>query len=134
MAGLNLDDIFGDVAFTPDGDTVFLSEDRREEELLDSHEDQIRTNCRKPAGRGDGGDDGQFVEVERGGGLMTTQLYDPSKRSLAHGSAVPGLDQGPTVPYRTEPQKRHQLQYVVTTKKGKGGKGKKSDQQKSDRR
>jgi len=112
MAGLNLDDIFGDVAFTPDGDTVFLSEDKDEEPLVNSSEgDRISRMARKQAR------DGHFESVARGGGLYTTQLYDPSKRSLVHGSAAPGLKESPVVPYKEKPQKQNQVQYVVPKKK-----------------
>lgn len=115
---LNLDDIFGDVAFTPDGDTVFLSEDKAEDDtLLPSVEGRLSTNCRKKTA------DGRFVEVDRGGGLMTTQLYDPAKRSLAHGAAIPGLQPTGSVPYKEKPQKQHQLGYVASKKKKKSSGG-----------
>ena len=71
-ATLNLDDIFGDVMFTPDGDTVFLSE---EQDALPSGEKQLTTMASKQ--RGD-----KYVQVQKGGGLYTTQLTDREKPAL----------------------------------------------------
>ena len=58
---LNLDDIFGDVVFTPDGDTVFRSET---EGLLQSGEG---TNVAATASRPTS--NGNYAPVPHGGGL-----------------------------------------------------------------
>ena len=58
-ATLNLDDIFGDVMFTPDGDTVFLSE---EQEILPSGEKHVTNMASKVNAGG-------LVPVQKGGGL-----------------------------------------------------------------
>lgn len=121
---LNLDDIFGDVVFTPDGDTVFLSE-QAEDEILNSGETEVSTMASRPT------DDGKFVPVNKGGGLYTTQLHDGSKPSLIMGSAADGVKSTEAVPFKHAPQLGHHLQYAAPKKKSKG---KNSDQQKTDRR
>ena len=129
-ATLNLDDIFGDVMFTPDGDTVFLSE---EQDALASGEREITTMASKVRGN-------QFVHVQKGGGLYTTQLTDREKPSLVMGSAASGVPQTAPVPYRKAPQERHHLQYALSksSKKNRGsGTGsdrRMSEQQKVERR
>lgn len=113
-ATLNLDDIFGDVMFTPDGDTVFLSE---EQDALASGEREVSTMAAKPS------QNGQYVPVQRGGGLYTTQLTDREKPSLTMGMASAGIPQTAPVPYRKAPQERHHLQYAMSKsqKKSRGG-------------
>eukprot|EP00339_Tiarina_fusa_P023363 CAMPEP_0117024672 /NCGR_PEP_ID=MMETSP0472-20121206/18298_1 /TAXON_ID=693140 ORGANISM="Tiarina fusus, Strain LIS" /NCGR_SAMPLE_ID=MMETSP0472 /ASSEMBLY_ACC=CAM_ASM_000603 /LENGTH=363 /DNA_ID=CAMNT_0004731167 /DNA_START=126 /DNA_END=1217 /DNA_ORIENTATION=- len=125
-ATLNLDDIFGDVMFTPDGDTVFLSE---EQDVLNSGESQITTMASKPSA------DGRFVPVNKGGGLYTTQLTEREKPALVMGAAAPGVAQTQSVPYKKAPQERHHLQYAMPKKKSsRSGDRKMSEQQKHERR
>lgn len=120
---LNLDDIFGDVVFTPDGDTVFLSEEK--DEVLNSGEQEISTMARKAT------EDGRFVEVQKAGGLYATQLHDGQKPATVMGAAA---DQSTSaVPYRQAPQATHHLQYAAPKKK-KDRSSKMSEQQKVDRR
>ena len=118
---LNLDDIFGDVVFTPDGDTVFLSE----EGALNSGEAKVSTMAsRQTAG-------GTFQQVAAGGGLHTTQLVENGKKASAMGLAGAAA---PTksVPFRHVPQASHHLQYAAPKKKK--GDRKMSEQQKVERR
>jgi hypothetical protein len=129
---MNLDDIFGDVMFTPDGDTVFLSEEPQEpdiEGLLNSGEgSRVSTMASKPTS------DGRFVPVQQGGGLYTTQLAEQGKPSLTMGSAAAHVPQTAHVPFKQAPQAEHHLQYAAPKKK-KGSKDRKmSEQQKTDRR
>jgi hypothetical protein len=133
-ATLNLDDIFGDVVFTPDGDTVFLSEADKDDELLNSGEgDNVATMASKPTA------DGKFRPVQQGGGLYTTNLADDTKASLAMGTAAPGVQATKPVPFQHKPQASHHLQYAAPKKK-KSSSGerssdrKMSDQQKDERR
>ena len=122
-ATLNLDDIFGDVMFTPEGDTVFLSE----EQALASGERDITTMASKP--RGD-----RYVPVQRGGGLYTTQLHEREKASTTMGSAgmAPSYQ---SVPFKKAPQERHHLQYALPkNKKNRGSTRGMTEQQKSERR
>lgn len=126
-ATLNLDDIFGDVMFTPDGDTVFLSE---EQEALASGEKEISTMARKVQGD-------RYVPVQRGGGLYTTQLHEREKAATTMGAAgnAPSYQ---SVPFKKNPQERHHLQYAMSSKSKKGRSGGStrgmSEQQKSERR
>ena len=122
-ATLNLDDIFGDVMFTPDGDTVFLSE---EQDVMNSAESQVTTMASKK--RGD-----QFVQVNQGGGLYTTQLMEHGKVSTTMGTADKASAKTAAVPFKKTPQERHHLQYA-NKKKSRSSDRKMSEQQKTERR
>jgi hypothetical protein len=108
---MNLDDIFGDVMFTPDGDTVFLSE-QQEDELLNSGEGtNVANMASKPS------QDGRYAPVQNGGGLYTTQLADSTKASLTMGASAAGIQSTAPVPYKKAPQAQHHLQYAAPKKK-----------------
>mmetsp|Transcript_40216 Transcript_40216/g.97134 ORF Transcript_40216/g.97134 Transcript_40216/m.97134 type:complete len:337 (+) Transcript_40216:204-1214(+) len=122
MASLNLDDIFGDVMFTPDGDTVFMSE---EQDALASGEARVTTMATKADGR----------KSKKGGGLYTTQLYDNQKPALVMGSSADTSRKTEAVPFKKAPQERHHLQYAMPKKKSSRSSDRKmTDAQKSDRR
>lgn len=128
LANLNLDDIFSDVMFTPDGDTVFMSE--QPDEILNSAEAQLTTMASKPSA------DGRFNPVQKAGGLYTTHLHDPSQRASTMGAAGAAPEVAP-VPYQRNPQAEHQLQYAVPKKKSSSSSTsdrKMSEQQKVERR
>lgn len=132
-ATLNLDDIFGDVMFTPDGDTVFLNE---EQETLVSGEQQVTNNASRIVHGQE-----QPVPVQRGGGLYTTQLHDSTKPALTMGNIVPGVTKPTTVvPYKDAPQQRHHIQYALSgtsggkKKSSRSNERKMSEQQKNERR
>lgn len=117
-SALNLDDIFGDVMFTPEGDTVFLSEEK-DEELLNSGEGD---NYQIYASKQDGD---KFVPYKAGGGLDTTNLADPSKESLVMGAKEgAGVPTAQAVPWKKPPQEKNHLQYAAPKKKKKGKDGK----------
>jgi hypothetical protein len=119
---LNLDDIFGDVVFTPDGDTIFLSEQAKEEEgILNSGETEFSTMASKATA------DGKYAPVQQGGGLYTTQLAEGEKLALAMGAAAPGVQQTEAVPFRAPPQLQHHLQYAAPKSKKKGDRSSKAD-------
>jgi len=122
MAALNLDDIFSDVMFTPEGDTVFLSEEK--DGMLNSGEgDDVKIFCTK---------DGRAVS--QGGGLDTTNLADPSKEALVMGSAASQqVPAGQSVPWKEAPQKKNQLEYAAPKKKKKGDKKKSKEDAKKSR-
>lgn len=125
-ATLNLDDIFGDVMFTPDGDTVFLSE---EQEALASGEREVTTMASKPA------PGGQYVPVAKGGGLYTTALYDNTKAATTMGAATYNTPATAPAPYKKAPQERNHLQYAMPKSKTKRGSTRgMSEQQKIERR
>jgi hypothetical protein len=136
-ATLNLDDIFGDVLFTPDGDTVFLSDLQAEgADILPSGEDQVATVASRI------GPDGKPIPVPLAGGISTTQLDQEGKPSLTMGAAA-GSGPANLVPFAQAPQQRHHLQYATpemmnSLKKRKTGSKssdrKMSEQQKVERR
>jgi len=122
---LNLDDIFGDVMFTPDGDTVFLSE---EQEALASGEKVVTTMASKKQGEA-------YVQVNKGGGLYTTNLNEREKVALQMGTASAGVQGTAAVPFKKAPQERHHVQYAAPKKKSsRSGDRKMSEQQKVERR
>lgn len=109
---MNLDDIFGDVMFTPDGDTVFMSE-QADEDLLNSGEgENVKIVCSKQSS------DGRFVPVSAAGGIETTNLNDPCKEALQMGGGTSNVV--PTkqaIPFKEAPQKKNQLEYAAPKKK-----------------
>jgi hypothetical protein len=122
-ATMNLDDIFGDVMFTPDGDTVFLSE-QQEGELLNSGEGaNVATGASK---------DGKYERVQNGGGLYTTDLVDPSKAALTMGVSADGVRATAAVPYKKTPQAQHHLQYAAPKKKKSSSSSRTSDRKMSE--
>jgi hypothetical protein len=139
-ATLNLDDIFGDVAFTPDGDTVFLSEEVKAEGgdeaigLLNSGEGpNVATVASRP------NSDGTFTAVPQAGGLYTTNLYDAAKPSLSMGAAADGVKATAPVPFKHAPQASNHLQYAAPKKKKSSSSSsradrKMNDEQKTERR
>jgi hypothetical protein len=122
---LNLDDIFGDVMFTPDGDTVFLSE---EQEAMASGEKELTTMASKTS------DGEKFVPVSRGGGLYTTQLHEREKPALTMGTAADDVQATASVPYKKAPHERHHVQYATKKSSSRSGDRKMSEQQKVERR
>lgn len=111
LPALNIDDVFGEVAFTPDGEVEV-----KDAEVKTSGEGR---NVATMASRDTG--DGKFQAVQRGGGLFTTQLHQGDKPSLAMGSAD-GAEGTEAVPYRKAPQAEHQLEYAATKKDRKKSK------------
>lgn len=126
MAALNLDDIFSDVMFTPEGDTVFLSEEADADMLNSGENGDFKIVASKKTDAG-------FQAVNAGGGLDTTNLADPSKESLTMGeAAVKGVPTKQAVPFKEAPQKKNQLEYAAPKKKKKkGDKKSKEDAKKS---
>jgi hypothetical protein len=129
---LNLDDIFGDVVFTPDGDTVFLSEGSRND-LMNSGEGNLpRGVASRP------NNSGGYDPVAQGGGLYTTQLMDVNKPALTMGAASAGVKPTAAVPFKHNPQRTNHLQYAAPKKKKTGSAvrsdRKMSEQQKVERR
>lgn len=139
-ATLNLDDIFGDVLFTPEGDTVFMSDMQNQDEqngaIIQSGEKQVTTH----ASRIDGD---KAVPVSNAGGIQTTNLDKPGQKALTMGAAGAAGGTTQAVPFKQAPQQRHHLQYaapemVAAMKKrsrpSKGSDRKMSEQQKVERR
>ena len=159
-ATLNLDDIFGDCFFTPEGDTVFLSEQQQQQSndpngsigggmnamnIQVSGENQISNVASRPVTTNDVGKT-QFMPVAQGGGITTTGLADSNVRATVMGPATSNPMQPQKLnPIVAPPQQRHHLQFATTIPptsmggaKKRGGASvrerKMSDQQKSERR
>merc|ERR1712130_760676 len=118
------------MGFTPDGDTVFLSEEKRvDETVMDSKEDIPRTAAYKL------NSEGSFMPVEQGGGLHTTQLVDATKKSLTMGAAGRNVRPTSHVPFKRTPQRKNHLGYAMSKKKGTGKSERKiTDEEKAARR
>jgi endonuclease/exonuclease/phosphatase family metal-dependent hydrolase len=95
---LNLDDIFGDVVFTPDGDTFFLLELGDNGQVNCGEGNNVATMANRPTG--------------------TTQLKEDGMPALAMGDFV---QETKAVPYRKKPQADHRLQYAAPGKMRRAG-------------
>jgi len=151
-ATLNLDDIFGDCFFTPEGDQIFLSENQHDDEDDDDDDDddngKIQTSgeavpSTNASRQVDSNGSQQYVPVPYAGGITTTGLNQtgPTRASImgpASNSQEPQI-----IPMQQPPHQRNHLQYaMVNTARRKvpvpqstsGRDRKMSDQQKSERR
>mmetsp|Transcript_20910 Transcript_20910/g.38005 ORF Transcript_20910/g.38005 Transcript_20910/m.38005 type:complete len:457 (+) Transcript_20910:85-1455(+) len=138
---LNLDDIFGDCFFTPEGEAIFLSENpqlqqqvqqqqqlnqqqqqqqqvqQQQQELsqgalLASGEAAPSQNASRPTGTG-------FAPVPQAGGIVTTGLHKPKAAVTVMGNAS-GNAAPPAVPFAQAPQRPHHLQYAYVKAGGTG--------------
>eukprot|EP00584_Thalassiosira_punctigera_P017682 CAMPEP_0172559148 /NCGR_PEP_ID=MMETSP1067-20121228/82746_1 /TAXON_ID=265564 ORGANISM="Thalassiosira punctigera, Strain Tpunct2005C2" /NCGR_SAMPLE_ID=MMETSP1067 /ASSEMBLY_ACC=CAM_ASM_000444 /LENGTH=454 /DNA_ID=CAMNT_0013348687 /DNA_START=35 /DNA_END=1399 /DNA_ORIENTATION=+ len=140
---LNLDDIFGDCFFTPDGEAIFLSENPQLQQqvqqqvqqqqqqqqqlnqqqqqqqqlsqgaLLSSGEAAPSQNASRPAGATG------YTPVPQAGGIVTTGLHKPKAPATIMGSAS-GNVAPPAVPFAQAPQRPHHLQYAYVKAGGAG--------------
>ena len=129
---LNLDDIFGDCFFTPEGEAIFLSENPQLQQqvqqqqqlnqqqqvvqqqqqhqlaqgaLLASGEAAPAQNASRPAGAAG------YAPVPQAGGIVTTGLHKPKAAATVMGN-VSGNAAPPAVPFAQPPQRAHHLQYA----------------------
>lgn len=127
---LNLDDIFGDCFFTPEGETIFLSENPQLQQqvqqqqqlnqqqavaqqqqlaaqgsLLSSGEAAPTQNASRPAA-GTG-----YAPVPQAGGIVTTGLHKPKASATVMGTTS-GAPVPQAVPFAQAPQRPHHLQYA----------------------
>lgn len=127
-ATLNLDDIFGDCFFTPDGDAIFLSENPQLQQQVQHNQQQhvqqqqqqqqisqvsflssgeaapSQNACRPTAGAG-------FAPVPQAGGIVTTGLHKPNAAVTIMGNFT-GNAAPPAAPFAQAPQRPHHLQYA----------------------
>lgn len=120
--GLNLDDIFGDCFFTPEGEAIFLSENPQfQQQQLQAEEQKlsfltsgetngVAQNASRPNTTGGGG----FALVAPGGGIVTTGLHEPKASATVMGAGVPP----PAAPFVQAPQRPHHLQYAFVQANG----------------
>ncbi len=117
---LNLDDIFGDCFFTPEGEAIFLSENPQLQQqiqqqqqahqlsqvsFLGSGEAAPSQNASRPMG-GAG-----FAPIPQAGGIVTTGLHNP-KASVTVMGNLSGDVAPSAVPFAQAPQRPHHLQYA----------------------
>jgi len=145
-ATLNLDDIFGDCFFTPEGETVFLSDQPESDQYIASTESNPSYIASRVT------DQGTAVPIHHGGGVDTTNLNNPGQLA-----SVMGAPQG-QIPHQmanmnANAQQDHHMGFISTSNvggataggAGANGKGKKrrqrpgqerkmSEQQKTERR
>lgn len=132
-ATLNLDDIFGDCFFTPEGDAVFLSEtapaatgDNSGQEVNNggvqvSGENLVAPVASRPIeqqqqqpSHGHEQPQQQFVQLPFGGGISTTGLNQTGNvRATVMGAPVQQQPQQKIVPMQNPPQQSHHLQYAT---------------------
>jgi hypothetical protein len=119
LPALNIDDVFGEIAFTPDGELEVKDGDN----IKTSGEGRaVATMASRVT------EDGEYQAVAPGGGLYTTQLHQGDKPSLAMGAAVDGAAHtSSTVPFRKAPQADHQLEYAAPKKDKKKSSKEKSE-------
>jgi hypothetical protein len=119
---LNLDDIFGDCFFTPEGEAIFLSENpqlqqqvQQQQQLqqqlsqvsfLASGEAAPSQNASRPTG-GAG-----FAPVPQAGGIVTTGLHNPKASATVMGNFGGDAAPPPAAPFAQAPQRPHHLQYA----------------------
>lgn len=129
---LNLDDIFGDCFFTPEGEAIFLSENPQLQQqvqqqqqltqqqqqlaaaaaqaqaqaqgLVPSGESAPSQNASRPAGAG-------YQPVPQAGGITTTGLHRPNASATVMGNAT-AAPAPAQVPFAQAPQRSHHLQYA----------------------
>ena len=117
---LNLDDIFGDCFFTPEGEAIFLSENPQLQQQIQQQQQVQRLpqisflasgeaapsqNASRPMG-GAG-----FAPVPQAGGIVTTGLHNP-KASVTVMGNLSGDATPPAAPFAQAPQRPHHLQYA----------------------
>ena len=129
---LNLDDIFGDCFFTPEGEAVFLSEnpqlqqqlqqqkkltqqqqqlsqqpqEQQQGAILGSGEVTVSQNASRPTAEGAG-----YTPVPQAGGISTTGLQKRDGPAATMGT-ISGNAAPTTVPMAQSPQRPHHLQYA----------------------
>jgi len=143
LVSLNLDEIFGDCFFTPDGDTVFLSEAADPDAIMPSGESHPAPVASRPIPS----QQETFVPYSQGGGITTTGLHNPNAPATVMGRPAETSVNAANISaqYMVQPpQQRHHLQfatpaYPVPKRKNMSlsaaaRERRMSDQQKSERR
>jgi hypothetical protein len=133
----NLDEIFGDCFFTPDGETVFLNADDRVS-FVPSNE----SNPTAVASRIDPSTN-SFIPIPYAGGITTTHLDQPGAKASVMGPAVDQQDHSKRLAKTpVVPAPSHHIGFVTTSnlldskkkRRQRPGERKMSDQQKVERR
>lgn len=132
---LNLDDIFGDCFFTPEGEAIFLSENPQlqqqvqqqqlQQQQLQQNQQQFSQAGILPSGEAvptQGASrytNAGFAPVAQAGGINTTGLHKPNAAATVMGANQ--QQQLPAqVPFAQAPQRPHHLQYAYVQAGGQG--------------
>lgn len=126
---LNLDDIFGDCLFTPEGETIFLSENPQiqqqvqQQQQLQQQQQQLQNQLQyNQAGILPSGEavptqgasrytNAGYTPVPQAGGITTTGLHKAGASATVMGANQ--QQQAPSqVPFAQAPQRPHHLQYA----------------------
>lgn len=112
---LNLDDIFGDCFFTPEGEAVFLSENPQMQQVQQQQQTTqgsiLASGESVPAQVASRPTQGGFVNVPQAGGIVTTGLHKPNANATVMGNSG-GTTAPSQVPFAQAPQRPHHLQYA----------------------
>jgi hypothetical protein len=124
---LNLDDIFGDCFFTPEGEAVFLSENpqlqqvqqaqQQQQQQQQVHQQQLAQGSilvsgeSAPAQIASRPTQTGYVNVPQAGGIVTTGLHKPKAPATVMGNNAGGATPS-QVPFAQAPQRPHHLQYA----------------------
>ena len=118
---LNIDDIFGDCFFTPEGEAVFLSENPQMQQVQQAQQQlnqqqlaqgSILASCESaPAQIASRPTQTGFVNVPQAGGIVTTGLHKPKTAATVMGNNIGGAAPS-QVPFAQAPQRPHHLQYA----------------------
>eukprot|EP00984_Skeletonema_dohrnii_P038334 scaffold41466_cov150-Skeletonema_dohrnii-CCMP3373.AAC.3 len=129
---LNLDDIFGDCFFTPEGEAVFLSENPQMQQVQQAQQAQqqqqqqaqqqlnqqqlaqgsiLASGESAPAQIASRPTQTGFVNVPQAGGIVTTGLHKPKTAATVMGNNIGGAAPS-QVPFAQAPQRPHHLQYA----------------------
>jgi hypothetical protein len=123
---LNLDDIFGDCFFTPEGEAIFLSENPQLQQQVQQQQlqqQQMQQNFNQggilPSGEAvptQGASrytNGGFAPVPQAGGITTTGLHQPKAPATVMANLPRGgVTHQQQVPFAQAPQRPHHLQYA----------------------
>lgn len=110
-ATLNLDDIFGDCFFTPEGETVFLSD--QPENIRQEFVQSTEATPANVASRV--GENGVVVPVLQAAGISSTHLDTPGHAAAVMGTLSTNNGQQPpqSVPFKSHPQREHHMGYIA---------------------
>ena len=121
---LNLDDIFGDCFFTPEGEAVFLSENPQMQQAQQQQQQHQQLNQQQmtqgsiltsgesaPAQIASRPTQTGYVNVPQAGGIVTTGLHKPKAAATVMGNNMGGAAPN-QVPFAQAPQRPHHLQYA----------------------
>ena len=134
---LNLDDIFGDCFFTPEGEAIFLSENpqiqqqvQQQQQLAQQQQNLIAQGSLLASGEGsapaqnasrptvEGNQNAGYTPVPQAGGIVTTGLDKPKAAATVMGNVSGSAVAPSAAPMAQAPQRPHHLQYAYVQASG----------------